>query len=192
MNFYESAIEKIYQARDGRGSIYLNSYEYSELMKRASVAGSYGSAARNALLIAKRLDYRPFALISGRDRVKEDEYAGMGVDHSSGCFLTTACMEHMREDFDDNCRELTVLRRYRDSWLREHHPEDIELYYHVAPMLVEEVDSREDSREVWLSLYEDSILPAVRAAEAGEDEEAYRIYRAMVEDLLDRFAPLPF
>ncbi len=192
MSFYESAIDKIHAFERNRD--YLNSYEYRELMDRASVTGSYGNAARNALSLCRSMDWKPFALVGSRDRAKEEEYAKMGSysGGSSPCFLTTACMEKLRDEFDDNCRELTVLRRYRDSWLREHHPEDIELYYHVAPVLVEEVDRREDSRAIWLSLYEDSILPAVRAAEAGEDEEAYRIYRAMVEDLLDRFAPLPF
>ena len=32
-----------------------------------------------------------------------------------GCYLTTACMKHQLEEFDDNCYELFMLR-----WLRDH------------------------------------------------------------------------
>lgn len=189
MNFYESAIDKIHQAGSGRGSIYLNSYEYHELMKRASVAGSYGSAARNAFAMARSLDYRPFALISGRDRAKEEEYAKMGTAPSSGCFLTTACMEKLSEDFDDDCYELTTLRQYRDSWLKDHHPEDIKRYYIAAPRLVDEINSLPVPRSAWLALYDNGIMPAVEAIEAGEYEKAYHIYRDMVDGLESLFVP---
>ncbi len=189
MNFYESAIDKIHQAESGRTGIYLNSYEYSELLSRASVAGNWGQAARDAFACARAMDYRPFALVSSRSRAKEEEYAKMGRAPSSGCFLTTACMEKLSESFDDNCRELTVLRRYRDSWLKENHPDDIRRYYQAAPRLVEEINALPSPRPVWLALYDNGIMPAVRAIEAGENEKAYIIYRAMVEGLESVFLP---
>ena len=37
---------------------------------------------------------------------------------SSGqCYLTSACMEHFQDEFDDNCYELTVLRWFRDNFV---------------------------------------------------------------------------
>ena len=34
-----------------------------------------------------------------------------------GCYLTTACMRHYNENFNDNCEELSILRWFRDNFV---------------------------------------------------------------------------
>ena len=43
-------------------------------------------------------------------------------------------MKYFKENFDDNCYELTVLRWFRDNFVSK---EDIKHYYEVAPIIVE-------------------------------------------------------
>jgi hypothetical protein len=50
--------------------------------------------------------------------VDTDSKSGHIIDTTNGdtehtdfkCYLTSACMKHMKENFDDNCEELTILR----------------------------------------------------------------------------------
>ena len=55
---------------------------------------------------------------------------------TSGCFLTSACVE--AKGLPDDCRELTVLRNFRDTYLKASADgqRDVCEYYHVAPMIV--------------------------------------------------------
>lgn len=55
------------------------------------------------------------------------------VSENGGCYLTTACMHHYKNDFDDNCHELRVLRWARDNYISS---EEIKHYYQVAPKIV--------------------------------------------------------
>ena len=62
----------------------------------------------------------------------------------SGCYLTTACMKHYLNNFDDNCYELSVLRWFRDNFVSN---EDIEHYYNTAPYIVEGIE-KEDNKDI--------------------------------------------
>ena len=107
------------------------------------------------------------------------------VDTSSGskettdisCFLTTACMRHMQENFDDNCEELTVLRKFRDKYVTK---EDIKHYYEVAPKIVEEIDKNDDSTIVFKYIYDHVVSACVNAIKSGNYEFAYRRYKSSV------------
>ena len=80
-----------------------------------------------------------------RDTINYDTNTGKGsIDQHNAdkseksstdvsCFLTTACMKYFRENFDDNCYELTVLRWFRDNFVSK---EDKEHYYEVAPIII--------------------------------------------------------
>ena len=46
-----------------------------------------------------------------------DTTSGSTETTSIGCYLTTACMRHMQNKFDDNCYELTTLRWFRDNFV---------------------------------------------------------------------------
>ena len=63
---------------------------------------------------------------------------------SGGCFLTSACTE--ARGLPDDCHELTVLRSFRDGYLRSQPEGEAEIaeYYAVAPKIVDAIRSKAD------------------------------------------------
>lgn len=100
------------------------------------------------------------------------------------CYLTTACVKHMKEEFDDDCYELTTLRWFRDNFVSK---EDIELYYEVAPKVVENIDKLEDSETIYQYIYTNIVDACVKAIEHGEYEFAYNRYKSSVLALSKQF-----
>jgi len=97
-----------------------------------------------------------------------------------GCFITTAvCKVYGKPD---DCDELTVLRKYRDTYLQANHPADIQTYYDIAPTIVLRINERDDADVVWTGLYRQYIVPAIQHIQDGEYELAYTTYKAMVQE----------
>jgi hypothetical protein len=95
-----------------------------------------------------------------------------------GCFITTAiCQTYGKSD---DCEELTTLRQYRDTFLKENHPEEIQTYYNIAPAIVQAIQNRDDAAVVWTDLYRHYLVPAIEAIQEGANELAYSIYKDMV------------
>lgn len=102
---------------------------------------------------------------------------------SGGCYLTSACVEAM--GMADDCRELTVLRRFRDEWLAKQ-PEgkqEIDEYYKTAPAIVAKIHAQEDCGVLLKKLYEQLVLPCVRYIEGGKYESAYTLYKKVTRKL---------
>ena len=93
---------------------------------------------------------------------KSDTKSGAG-----GCYLTTACMKHFQENFDDNCYELTVLRWFRDNFVSK---EDIKHYYEIAPII------------------ENIIDYCIEQIEQGNYDKAYSRYKNSILVLEEQFA----
>lgn len=110
-----------------------------------------------------------------------------GSSGGSGCFLTSACVHAM--NLPDDCHELSTLRRYRDTYLRncEGGMCDIHEYYAIAPRIVEKIDESEDAPGVWKKLYDELVVPCVRLIEAGENEGARRLYKTYTLGLKLRY-----
>lgn len=112
---------------------------------------------------------------------KRDEYwdswSGCGGDSSDGCFLTSACVE--AKGLPDDCRELTVLRRFRDAYMRntEQGQADILDYYAIAPDIVNRIRREEDPLAVFERIYRELVLPCVALIDEGQNEEAYEKYK---------------
>lgn len=102
---------------------------------------------------------------------------------SSGCYLTTACVEI--KNMPDNCKELNVLRRFRDDYILKQPKgiDDIKEYYKTAPQIVEKIDVRSNRKEIYEDLYLDVMKPCVELIENGKNEEAYLKYKSMVKNL---------
>ena len=62
------------------------------------------------------------------------------------CYLTTACMRHLQEKFDDKCEELTILRWFRDRFVSK---EDIEHYYKTAPIVVDAIENISNNNGIY-------------------------------------------
>lgn len=99
---------------------------------------------------------------------------------SSGCFLTSACVE--AKGLPDDCRELTTLRRYRDEYLAKQDCGQCEInhYYHVAPQIVEKIKARPDALALFERIYAELVIPCVRLIDAGDMEAAHALYRGYV------------
>ena len=96
---------------------------------------------------------------------------------SGGCFLTSACTA--ARGLPDDCHELTVLRNYRDNWLKNH-PDGVLLiahYYEVAPKIVEAIDKLENRLEIWDEVYREMVVPCMEMIAKGQNEDALELYR---------------
>ena len=96
------------------------------------------------------------------------------------CYLTTACMKHLKENFDDNCEELRTLRWFRDYFVSK---EDIEHYYEVAPLIVDAINKLDNSTEVYEYIYNMVVCPCVKAIKNEDYLFAYNRYKYTVYEL---------
>ena len=105
---------------------------------------------------------------------------GLG-EPDSGCFLTGACVGYL--GLPDDCKELTVLRAFRDNVLKAS-PEGVRLveeYYAIAPALVEKINHSPNKDTIYQAIYE-RICQCIRAIEDGEKEKAIALYKEMVKE----------
>lgn len=106
---------------------------------------------------------------------------------TSGCFLTSACVE--AKGLPDDCYELTLLRQFREGYLQAlpTGKDEIAEYYFVAPQIVAAIKQREDSISIFELIYEKLVKPCVDLIERGENEKAHELYRATVLDLCAQY-----
>ena len=139
---------------------------------------------------------------SGKD-VNEDAYSRYcstysyddcpiykGNDSSSssgGCYLTTACVE--ARGLPDNCHELTVLRAFRDEYMRSLPNGDCEIceYYFTAPQIIDAIMKDEKSDEVFDSIYSELVAPCVSLIDSGDNMTAHELYSNYVLMLKERY-----
>jgi len=96
---------------------------------------------------------------------------------STGCYLTTACVES--RGLPDDCHELTAMRALRDKYIRTL-PEGesvIAEYYEFAPAIVEKINQGTEPEPVYERIYTEMILPCVQLYDAGDYHKAYVLYR---------------
>lgn len=96
---------------------------------------------------------------------------------SGGCYLTSACVR--ARDLPDDCAELTVLRAFRDGWLRQQPfgAACISEYYRTAPAIVESIDARPEREHIYSQIYEKVVAPCVALVRSGAYEQAFSLYR---------------
>ena len=110
---------------------------------------------------------------------KSDTSSGSG-----GCYLTTACMKHFMNNFNDKCYELQLLRWFRDNFVSE---EDIAHYYEIAPLIVSEINSLPNSNEIYDKIYYHVIDVCVKAIEKSEYAVAYQRYKESILQLEEAY-----
>lgn len=121
------------------------------------------------------------------DLEKAFEYykiAADGGESNGGCFLTSACTEAM--GLADDCYELTVLRRFRDTYLqgRSGGGALIRKYYEVAPEIVRKIKQKSGCGAIWQEIYREMVQPCVLLIEKGRYEEALEHYKNKTERLM--------
>ena len=107
--------------------------------------------------------------------------------NSGGCYLTSACVE--ARGLPDDCEELTILRDFRDNWLKQQPggAEEIAEYYATAPQIVTEINKRADARAIWDALYDVLVAPCVKLIQAGAMEQARERYRGVALELKEKY-----
>ena len=113
--------------------------------------------------------------------------SGAGGGTGGGCFLTTAVAER-RGEADDG-PVLTTLRSFRDGYMAETAERRalVEEYYAIAPAIAAAIPA-DHAEWDWIAARIDT---AVAAISEGDENEAFRIYVAMVRRLQERWAPAP-
>lgn len=106
--------------------------------------------------------------------------------NSSWCFITTAAVETL--GMRDDCRELQILRAYRDRVLPNlaGGKAALENYKSLGPAIVEKIAAWPDDvrKHLYFMAWQEYISPAVQAIERGQHFAAFAIYKAMVDGLL--------
>ncbi len=102
------------------------------------------------------------------------------------CFITTACCEW--SGLPDNCKELRILRSFRDRYMLQEKEGQIDLeeYYKIAPKIIESISATDNQDYVYGELFK-KIKTAVVLIEKGDDEAAYLLYKEMISGVKDRY-----
>ena len=80
-----------------------------------------------------------------------DNVNGEKETSSGSCYLTTACMRHHLNKFDDNCLELKTLRWFRDYLVSK---EDVEHYYKTAPIILDAINNTPKNDLIYKNIYD--------------------------------------
>ena len=139
---------------------------------------TYGNTKHNSIHVNSDLNENWSKTDNDRDKGIQEKSSG------SGCYLTTACMDHMQDNFDDSCNELMILRWFRDNFVNE---EDIKHYYDVAPIIVAKINSIPENNKIYKWIYEQVVQPCVVAIQNKNYEFAYNRYKSSVLALEEQF-----
>lgn len=103
------------------------------------------------------------------------------------CYITTAVCEYQKKP--DDCYELTTLRRYRDTYLKQTDEGRglVREYYDIAPRIVQAIAMQPDKDRIYQKLYTDYLKPCIHAIEQGHNEACKALYVDMVRGLEKRF-----
>ena len=111
------------------------------------------------------------------------------IQDNRGCFLTSACMNHFQNLFDDSCYELRVLRWFRDNFISR---EDVIRYYEIAPIIVSAIDSIPNSHIAYDYIFDNIVDYCVIAIEDGKYDLAYNRYKNSILSLEINFVKKEF
>lgn len=100
-----------------------------------------GYVDKNGRMTDKHGDTIGYHKDDGRLTDRYGDTSGYVKEDTSGCFLTSACVAY--KGLPDDCEELTVLRQYRDYYLRgfKEGQNDVERYYQIAPVVVKAIEA---------------------------------------------------
>ncbi len=106
-----------------------------------------------------------------------------GFQRDVSCYITTAVCRSLGKP--DDCHELTVLRKYRDSFLMadEEGRRIVSEYYNIAPTIVKRINRRQDADAIYYRIWNEYLSPCIFLAEQGENAACREKYTEMVRGL---------
>lgn len=113
--------------------------------------------------------------------------ANVHVYKNKACFLTNACCSYMGKA--DDCKELTVLRNFRDEYMLadEKMSQDVTLYYAIAPKLIKKIDVSEEKDAIYDDIYNNLVCKCIEMIENNQYEAAYNHYKNYVYSLCEKY-----
>ncbi len=111
----------------------------------------------------------------------------LGTFRERLCYVTTAVCQGVGKA--DDCRELGMLRRYRDEYLvKECHEEElVKSYYNMAPTIVNRINREKNAKEIYQNIWETYLRPCVSFIGEGKMEECRGLYTKMVTNLREQY-----
>lgn len=188
MNYIFINIMKFYSEYSVYNNISMSEDEYELLLQEVTELADkyYFITSLNIENIEKKLYLLKNELINYSDKIASEEIEeeilpndlnkneSSPLSSTEHCYLTTACMKHYLNNFDDNCYELTVLRWFRDNFVSK---EDIKHYYKIAPIIVGEIDKDNNNDIVYDYIYDNIVDYCVGQIENGNYTDTYRRYK---------------
>lgn len=83
-------------------------------------------------------------------------------------------MAYYKDDFNDNCFELKVLRKFRDEFVPH---EEVKHYYMVAPIIVKNIKAEKYSATMFEKIYIGVVKPCVADIINKNYAKAYERYK---------------
>ena len=113
-----------------------------------------------------------------------DEHGG-----TFGCYITDACLEVRGLAHADSCYELRLLYFFYKEYIAKLPDEEAVLgdYRRKAPRIARALGAERDVQHARLQLYARYLALTVALIVNGRWDEAYGIYRAMCEDMENRY-----
>lgn len=105
----------------------------------------------------------------------------------SGCYITTIVCEIL--GYDDDCELLTILRNFRDTYLKnniEYLPILLE-YDAIGPIISDNIAKRRDAYRLCLNILSNFLIPCAKDIQNGQYATAIEIYKNMVLKLKEDF-----
>lgn len=106
---------------------------------------------------------------------------------NSGCFITTAVCDNFGKP--DDCYELTMFRKFRDTWLLEQEDGEslVKEYYAIAPHIVSKIDLLNNAKEIYHGIWVDYLKPCLLDLESDNKISCKERYVQMVMELKEKY-----
>ncbi|MCX7013705.1 MAG: protein kinase [Candidatus Sumerlaeota bacterium] len=134
------------------------------------------------------LAYLVDAASDGDEQATEmlQKIADGGPQKKKKCIIATATWSAL--GYPDDCVELQQMRHVRDTYMRET-PErlnEVRRYYHMAPILVELIESLPRPVEEYQRIAQEYLVPITALLTDGRNGEARSCFHEMLQDLYTR------
>lgn len=171
----------------GKGTIAQDIYEAKKLLKKAADLGHIKAKVEYEKVCGwiQANEYKTQA----RKSSNYSTTSSYSYESSSGglCFITTATCVALNKE--DDCEELLAFKDYRDNVLiyESDGSELIREYYRVAPRIVEAIESKEDSKQIYQKLWDDYIVVGYKYLLENDMIKAKETYINMVISLCQKY-----
>ena len=113
----------------------------------------------------------------------KDNSDSQAEEKSSGCFITSACVES--RGLQDNCLELETLRNFRDTYIlaMADGKNLIQEYYSDAPKIVDIINQNSKRQMIYNWLFDELVQKSLDSLKMGNKDAAFKNYKSIFQYL---------